>query len=352
MEKFEVKLKKELQKEREISHESRLALNEAYGKINQMKRKHRKKRILPWLIIAAVISLVIAFTPISNAMSNFFRFGKFTSENLKEQGVIVEQNVESKNQELTVSLKEVYATKNELGIHVQIKLPKNSILQSKEERDYLMYFAIKNGDGTYLADFKTNLSENKEIAAFPHVIRPTSYFDKEANTIDLEYGLEYEGENLPILENAVIEITQIQSMNKIPIDPQATGEQVLDFDVQSVSGEWELPIETSDIKQFNEVSFLPTDDEWKGKVEGTELPTSFIVTFSEEEVPDMNHRIDENFISVTIDGREEQFVSKMFTDVTKDGKNYHQMTFDYNAYNITDKVTIHLGATEIVLEKN
>lgn len=356
MGKFERKLKQELQEEREISYESRIAFSEAYEKIGQIKKVYRKKRIFPWVIIVAAVFLVVSFTPIGNAMSNFFRFGKFTSENLKEQGVIVEQDVKSKNQELTVSLKELYATKNEIGIHVQIKLPKNSILQSKEERDYSMYFAIKNGDGTYLADFKTNLSENKEIAAFPQRISPASYFDKESNTIDLEYELDYEldyeGTELPLLENAVIEITQIQSMKKIPIDLQAPGEQLLDLDVQSISGEWELPIKTNDIKQFDEGDFLPKDNEWKGKVEGTELPTSFIVIFSEEEVPDMNHRIDENFISVMIKGKEEQFMSKMFTDIIKEGKNYYQMTFDYNAYNITDEVTIHLGETEIVLEKN
>lgn len=352
MEKFEKKLEKELQEEREISSESRRAFNEAYEEIDQMKRKPRKKRIFSWLILAAVIFLILSFTPIGNAMNNFFRFGHFTSENLKKQGVIVEQDVESKNKDLTVSLKEIYATKNEIGIHVRIKLPEDSILKSEEDRDYSMYFAIKNGDGTYLADFKTNLSENKEIVAFPQVISPTSYFDNETNTIDLEYALDYEMEELPTLEDAVIEITQIQSMKKIDFDQQEPGEQVLDLDVQSITGEWTLPIETKEIKQFDETSFLPMSNEWKGKVEGTELPTSFIVTFSNSDVPDMNHRIDENFISVKVNGEEEQFMSKSFMDVTKDGKNYYQMTFDYTAYNVTDEVVVHLGETEIVLEKN
>lgn len=225
MEKFERELKKELQKEREISSESRQVFNEAYEKISQIKRKHKKKRIFSWLIIAAVIFFVISFMPISNAVNNFFRLRQFTSENLKEQGVIVKQEVESKNQNMMISLKEVYATKNEIGIHVQIKLPKNSILQDKEERDYLMYFAIKNGDERYLADFKTNLSENKKVVAYPEVIMPNSYFDRETNTIDLEYSLEYEGENLPILDNAVIEITQIQSMKKINFEQQEASKQ-------------------------------------------------------------------------------------------------------------------------------
>lgn len=352
MEKFEKKLEKELQEEREISSESRRAFDEAYEKIGKIKRKPRKKNLLPWLIIAAAIFLILSFTPIGNAMGNFFRFGHFTSENLKEQGVIVEQDVVSKNQDLTVSLKEIYATKNEIGIHVQIKLPKDSILKSEEDREYSMYFAIKNGDGTYLADFKTNLSEDEKVPTYYPVIRPSSYFDKETNTIDLEYALDYEMEELPTLENAVIEITQIQSMKKIDFEQQEPGEQVLDLDVQSITGEWTLPIETTEIKQFDEASFLPTSNQWKGKVEGIELPTSFIVTFSEADVPDMNHRIDENFISVKVKGEEEQFMSKSFMDVTKDGKNYYQMTFDYTAYNITDEVVVHLGETEIVLEKN
>ncbi|MFD2307776.1 DUF4179 domain-containing protein [Enterococcus termitis] len=353
MNNFEKELQETLQETQAVSKEARQAFDMAYQKISQEKKrvKPKKKRIFPLVIVAAILLLgfSLAFTPIGKAVTNFLRLDQFTSKSLRNDGFITKQSTKAVNEEIEIKLNEVYADQNEIGLHFTIQFPKQSKFTDKTLEYYGINFALKNGDGRYLVDFKSGLSEVQENLNLFSSIVPDSHFDHSTNQLELTYRLKASAGDVPPLENAVVVITRLTAMYPIDDTPGFhEGKEGETF--EKLEGLWELPIDTSKIKSFDALEFTPTDPARSETVSGLVYPNSFVLTTSDDKFTAMIDP-DDIWLQAVINGQEERYLAREFSSVEEDGKEYYQIIFDYPGYDQADLLTFHFGDTEIEFKR-
>ncbi|MBO0441462.1 DUF4179 domain-containing protein [Candidatus Enterococcus ikei] len=353
MKDFEEELNKTMQETQSVSQEARQAFDTAYKEISQEKKRvhPKKKKILSFIVLAAILllGLSLAFTPIGKAVTNFLHLGQFTSKTLQEKGFVTQQSTKAKNEDIEIKLNEVYADQNEIGLHFTIEVPKNSKFTDKTLDNYGVNFALKNGDGRYLVDLKSGLSESHENLNLFHSIVPDSHFDHSTNQLELTYRLRASDGNVPALENAVIVINRLTAMYPMDDSPGShEGKEGKIF--EELQGMWELPIDTSKIKSFDALDFAPTDPSWSEIMRGLVYPNSFVLTTSDKRFNELVD-IDDIWLQATINGQEERYLLRELSTDEKDGKQYYQVVFDYPGYDQADLLLLHYGNTEVEFKR-
>lgn len=353
MKDFEEELNKTMKETQSVSQEARQAFDTAYQKISQEKKRvhPKKKKILPFIVFAAILllGLSLAFTPIGKAVTNFLHLGQFTSKTLQDKGFVTQQSTKAINEDIEIKLNEVYADQNEIGLHFTIEVPKNSKFTDKTLDNYGVNFALKNGDGRYLVDLKSGLSESHENLNLFHSIVPDSHFDHSTNQLELTYRLRASDGNVPALENAVIVINRLTAMYPMDDSPGShEGKEGKIF--EELQGMWELPIDTSKIKSFDALDFAPTDPSWSEIVSGLVYPNSFVMTTSDKRFNELVD-IDDIWLQATINGQEERYLLRELSTDEKDGEQYYQVVFDYPGYDQADLLLLHYGNTEVEFKR-
>ncbi|OJG91537.1 hypothetical protein RV15_GL000623 [Enterococcus silesiacus] len=353
MKDFEEELNKTMQETQALSPEARQAFDTAYKKISQeTKRVHpKKKKILPFVVLAAILLLgfSLVFTPIGKAVTNFLHLGQFTSKTLRDKGFVTQQSTKAINEDIEIKLNEVYADQNEIGLHFMIEVPKKSKFTDKTLDNYGINFALKNGDGRYLVDLKSGLSESHENLNLFNSIVSDSHFDHSTNQLELTYRLRASDGNVPALENAVIVINRLTAMYSMN-DSSGVHEGKEGKIFEELQGMWELPIDTSKSKSFDALDFAPTDPLWSEIASGLVYPNSFVLTTSDKRFNELVD-IDDIWLQATINGQEERYLLRELSADEKDGKQYYQVIFDYPGYDQADLLLIHYGNTEVEFKR-
>lgn len=353
MKDFEEKLKDTMQETQMMSQEARQAFDLAYQKIAQEQKRvqHKKKKFIPFVVLAALVllGLSLAFTPIGKAVTNFLHLGRFTSETLQKKGFVTQQSTKATNENIEIELTEVYAGQNEIGLHFMIQFPKHSKFTDETLDFYGIAFALKNGDGRYLVDLKSGLSENHENLNLFASITPDFHFDRSTNQLELTYRLQASNDEVPPLENAVIEINRVTAMYPIDDTPgYHEGKEGETF--EQLKGFWELPIDTSKIKSFDALDFVPTDPVWSQTVSGVVYPNSFVLTTSDKT---FNELIDPDdiWLQAVINDQETRYLPRVLNTDEKDGEMYYQIVFDYSGYDQAELIMVHYGETEVEFKR-
>lgn len=348
----EKKFMEELKKDEDIPLETQIILNDTYQHIlsDEYVLPHKNKRKRVYLIGVAVLFLCIGlfyYSPLGTATVNFLRFGKFTSETLNDKGFISQQQSTANNQGIDVQLTELYADKNELGLHFTVYLPKNSDLLNKKWEDYSLNFAIKNNQNQYLVDFRSGLTEGKENLKLFGSINAEQAIDPDTNTLEFIYKLHStKSGTIPLLNNAMIQINGITAYKES--EPK---------DYHIFHGSWELPIEGSKIKHFDGINFTPKNNDLLPIHQAIAYPTSFVIRFKDEQ--DFLKKLPEYTGTDTIQlkvvngDNVTYYPYSKFTSVTEASNKFWDMTFTYSGYDQKASLYLELkGVAEIKLEKN
>ena len=353
---FEKEFEKLMKKHHPVSQTSRKAFDDTYKLIGMEQRKKEKKRklILRWLTAAcffvAASAGLLLFTPMGQAVGDFLRFNHFHSETLRDEHFVTAQNSKERQSNTEISLKEVYMDQKEIGIHFSIDLPKDSKLIDKNIHEYGLNFALKNGDGSYLFDNRRDQTTSEKFSAIASSYTKDQYLNKADHTLEISYKLVYnEGQTLPKLENAKIEVTRISGMHD---RPQKQG--FSQVDITELNGKWNLPIDTSKIQEFPLLEFEVKDDRSLGIRKAMVYPTKFVLQFDDFEKFASQVKSSKGYLDAklctNLNGEVQRYDLKKI-EGNDSAHQVKQWIFDYDGYDQSDTLTLQIGDTNIELSK-
>lgn len=350
MKNFEEKLEQSLKKEYPLSKEARFAYDEAYTTIAKKNTSVTKKARNFWhnrkfmlaLTIAAFIFLLLGVSPIGSAIANYLQFGQFTSKTLKTKGFVTKQNSQQTTKEIQIAVKEVYADTNEIGIHFAIALPQKSKLTNPKIDQYALNFALKNADGSLIFDLNTGLSSNGLAGS----VSGSQHYDKKTNQLDLYYRYHTADKAIPVLKNSTIIVTSLTGNFKRE-DKPGFSYQKEGSDYEKITGRWELPIKTSQIKPFSTLRFETIANSTIALTAHV-TPTTFtvIVPHSFETLKNISSA--EIYLTATSSTKNSTQIKYPLSSInaSKTIEKEDILTFDYPAYDTYQKITLHLGKKE------
>lgn len=358
MKNFEEKLEQSLKEEYPLSKEARFAFEEAYTTIakkntsvtKKARNFWRKQKLMLTIVSTALIMMILSISPIGSAIANYLQFGQFTSKTLKTKGFVTKQNSQTITKEIQIAIKEVYADTNEIGIHFAVELSQNSKLANKKIDQYALNFALKNADGNFIFDLNSGLSHNALTSTGS--FSGSQHYDKKTNQLDLYYRYHTSDKAIPALKNSKVILTSLTGNFKRN-DKPGFSYQKEGSDYEKVTGYWELPIKTSQIKPFPTLKYKTITNSTISLTAHI-TPTTFTVIVPHSFETLKNTRSDEIYLTATSTTKNSTQIKYPLSsiNVSKTTENEDILTFDYPAYDTYQKITLHLGKKNFFFQLN
>lgn len=363
MEKFNQQFEQEMKQQRPVSEMTRKALDSAYLEItstdSQTARTSKQTLKIRKLLLAAIVFLIVggftllSYSPLNDAVSKWLSFDWLSSKTLSDANFVSKQTAVFTDQEVMINLEEVFADQTQIGLQFTVQLPANSSLLSKEMSEYILNFALYNGDGTLLADANSGLMNDGKKALMTGSYSFESQKNLTAKTIDLTVLLHGNlNEKLPELNDAIVKITGISAKPQ-----EGNQEGFHQLKETSIKGQWNLPIESKAIKSFPVLEFKNISEiQGLTVISAQAYPSSFTLTMAyTETLQKILRESDSSTITLTGSNNEGSFsysLSQMDTQ-QQDGETVKILVFEYGGYDDFHSVSIELSdTTALILEKH
>ncbi|MBX8938919.1 DUF4179 domain-containing protein [Enterococcus gilvus] len=349
----------ELQNMQPLSGEARAAFDKAYKTLLNDSYVEGKSSRNNWrmkgsfvLVTMVLVGLILAFTPIGKAVSDFLGFGQTSSKTLNETNFVTKQGGVEEDKGISISLEELYSDKNETGFYFKVNLPKDSKLLAGKFDEHTLGFSWIAADGEVLLDLNgAEQSKNKIKNTSGYTGK--SYVDRENHSIEFAY--KYRG-NTKIdsdLKGTYILITKIgatdSTSKKVGAGLQTERKEGT---YEVINGKWKIPVKTDQIKKYPSLKYSPVNEDLRGDIEAVVTPTALMVNIKVSSGMGKGGTPDNMWVSTeSIDGGEQKYSwreAKMYG--TGDGK-YYQLIFDYPNYDSSNEFTIHLPNDVVDFER-
>lgn len=331
------------EKNRPLSLSARQAFDSTYETIRKQSKSQpvsKKQTLKPWLMtisIAVLITIVLLGTPIGLAVGKLLGFNKFDSETLETNQFVSSQTGTVTDQNISLSLIDLYADDHEIGIHLQAILPEKHPLLQDNLTTPNMSFNLIDPAGS---DLKDALIEKK-----------WSSLNKESRTLDSFFVFTSETATSVFpekLTEAILEVYRIGAVDtkeKINIKPGLnthTGE--------FVEGRWPLTLDTSNILQFETLSYLPTEKTDIPFHQFLISPTKLMIQFDIESWEANNINFYENedeeqlptLIAYKGTTAKTLSLDSYHIPANENNKTYQQLIFDFGGYDAYDRFELTL----------
>lgn len=340
-----------------VSPEARKTFDQSYRTIlleeHKEKRRWQENRFLkPYFILSAIfiIGLFISLSPIGQAVSRLLDFGKTTSETLNHSNFISQQSGASTDKGITVHLEQVYADQKETAFHFLVTVPKKSELLKEQFDEFTLNFALIDSSGKILMDLNSGLEKDKKEAGY---YTGQANIDRENQTIEFTYTYYGNGQELSSLEKTHIQVTKItasdSSLKKAGQGLQAQEEK---RNLGSVNGEWKIPVETAQIKEFPTLTFIPIDKNLRKDVSATVTPTSLIVDIKVSSGLGKGGTPKNMWVSSSSKTiKEQKFNWREAKTYERDNETYYRVVFDYPNYDSNKELNLHVPDRNIKLKQ-
>ncbi|MFZ8766018.1 hypothetical protein [Enterococcus diestrammenae] len=343
MKEFEQAFKDELKDEQPITEGTRIAIDQTYAKIlsSQPKYKPIMKQTKMIMIAIVVLSLGVlgslTFSPLSDAFSKLLSLGNFTSQSLLDSNFVNPQSGIANSSSVKISLDEIYADQNQIGLHLTATLPDKSLLLSKEMDDYSLKFALVNGDGTVVADINSGLGEDDLLGTVSYQVNP----DRDENLIEFAYQLTAkEDGTLPSLKNARIKVIQI-SANQREIKPGKSQNKI-----QKIDGTWSIDIKSDDIRQFEPVQYVsdPSAMNKLDVVSAVAYPSSFIIYIKNNDKLEQYFEsdFDDSIPMIHVQKNDRSYSYRLLQASSESEDTLYKLRFEYGGYDEFSNISVSL----------
>lgn len=335
--KFEKELKGLKKEEMKLPDTVRNKLDIAYEEIKTSKSVNRTIKRSPMFLPISVIVLlmIIGISPITQAVSNYLKFGTFFSEKLTKENFVAKENRHSENNGIRIKLEESYMDQKQLGLHFSIQLPENSKLLSSKISYYSLGFTIKDNDNRTII-FSNDSHKSSMVGTYTQ----NQYLDKKNNTVEMTYLLNnYQSEFLSSDEQ-VIEITKLTGT--VQGNSKKVKHGFSNVTTVSTEGKWTLPLKASNIEKFKGISYTGTIKESGQGVTGEAFPTMFKIETEPLELA--KNTTDIKLIS------DNQGKRKEYTLLSSSQENGKLIWyFDYSDYDEADEVQLQIKGSDVVI---
>lgn len=355
----EKEFKRLLQENENVSPSVRQKMDGTYQTIlTGIATQKKQHRLFPF-ITAAILLLSLAifsFSPLGLSTMNFLRFGQFTSEKLNKEGFVTQPETKVSNQGVDIQLDEIYADENRVGLHFKLTLPNNSPLlsQDKNDKEYYLFFAIKNHDNRYLFDLNTGLTAEDEANTVFGGVTIEQIVERETNTVELIYTLQAKDSGvIPSLNDTTILITRLSAYDYE--NPEKAEPGFSQVKGEHIEGEWSIPINHSETKSFESVNFNAENNDLLEISEATAYPTTFVIKIPLEQIEQLPEDLgpDPYHLKVNVGEKEERYQRQRAIIIEEDGIFYAEITFNYSGYDQYSPVYFvvkELGEIPLILE--
>lgn len=358
MSKFDPIFEPMLENQRPISNEARHSMDQAYaailnGKVRK-KRNFHQKAILRSVTIAAMALVIVAvslnFSTISEAFGSFFRFDQFTSAKLKKTGFVKTPDVSDTDQEIKITVNEVYTDQKQMGIHLTISLPEKSKLADEKYNLYSINFAVLDKSDVIQMDFNSGLEGERAAFNQRDSYTADAYFDAKNNRIEMVYTYDFGNDKPENTDLNKIVVSKITASNEGSDEPGYHKlKEGTDYDV--VEGKWSVALGDIKVDKFTGIKYFP-DEQWKGDMYGEATPTTFSMKIKKATADQDSNFARIQSVSVLQDGVEQSYSARMHDTEFVDGEEYYRTTFDYQGYDTADVITYHVGELSFELIKS
>lgn len=325
-----------MSKDTNISERAKKAYEETYRLIREQQQSemaYKRKRKNPWLIsliAVTVLGVILIGTPIGLSVSKLLGFEKFESNTSESDNFILSQNQSAIDKDIEVSLNEFYVDANELGLHLQAKLPKNHELLKDNLTTPYMSLTITNENGDNLIESYTG--------------KKWGSLNKESCTLDFFYSLSTVDDNTEILEkfkDSKINIYRIGS--RYEVDENKLNKPGLHEEKgESVEGNWSIKVDTSKLKTFDTLTYRPVQEDLLGIYKLLISHTKITVEIADSDwnVGELdNHNLPE-LVALNENESIEIPFEAHFTEKDEQGEVYHKLVFDYGHYDSYKEFTL------------
>lgn len=359
MGKFDKQFEQEMKQQRPVSEKTRAALDSIYLELspstaqsaNRFKwfSKSRKLVLAATVVLIAGSLALVSYTPLNDAVSKLLGFDWFSSKTLSDANFISKQTAIFTDQETTIKLEEVFSDQTQVGLHFTIKLPEKSPLMAKNMSEYILNFALYNGDGTLLADANSGLNNDDQDSLMTGTYKFISQKAANANTINLTVLLHGDLKaDVPELKNASVKITGISAK-----DERANQEGFNKAEDNSIKGHWNLPIDSQMVKALPVIDFenaAAASD--ISVISAKAYPSSFVLTMKyTDTLQEMLKRNDSGVFTLSGSNNDGSFTYNLMQIDTQQqaGETVKILVFEYGGYDAFNSVSVQLSDVDTLI---